>query len=579
MLDLLEAERPAALALRADDESMDRVLSAVELLERAESAIVTGPAGSGKSTLLAQLTRLSAERDLVPLKIRLASYSAGSLRRLIQITLEARLQATLAPRTPDLLLARKLTVLLIDGAGELIAEQRQSLLSDLLEIRSNHPSGARFLLVARQGLPFAELGLSEFHLEGLDRERRRQIADAVGPGQDGLAPAVIAEQIEAELGSVIDNPLLFTMALGLRRRGIKARTRADLFHGFLDGFQVRPEGKLLSGETLLALASCCFALRRADRYSAEEWSWLEQITTERQVQIDRGLLSADAPAASDLLEVAIELGLVRRLGIGMELGLLHDLFADWFASEAIRKGFAELGEPVSAPMEEAVAFLAEQGALSAAQIETLAGSPIAAARAADHVSVGRVDAGVVNDLWHRLALSLGPSLQERLFHLPLEIGEEGAMVSLVPLPSGGGSPDHERPILSCLPREPRSNLSVAVDLWLAAVRTELNRSSRDRPVLASEDPEELAAQLTRASAARASATQGLIADTMPGVSARLLAEIGPPAIRGWLLGPAEETPVPLQVVSRSSSIGFATSASIKIRAWQCWRVKTRCPSR
>lgn len=537
MLDLLAAERLPALSLvRSRAEEGSGPFHASELLDRSDSVVLEGPAGAGKTTTLAQLSVDAVDRGLVPVRLQLPSYAAGALTQLIHRSLERAVKTPLTPETVGFLLARTSTIILIDGAGELVAEQRQALIADTQAIRQRHPQGARFLFAGRHRLPFAALGLSEFSIQGLDAERRRQIAGALS--EDGEAHT---EWIEAELGTVADNPLLFTMAVGLRDRGVEVGTRSELFAGFVEGLQARQEGRALCAEALATTQVACFELRNSGRYSADEWWWLESIAAARERQIARGLLAADAPAASKMLDELLGVGLVRRLGVSSELGLLHDLFCDWCAAEAIRKGLSDLPHPVRQHLEESVVFLAEQGAFAARDLSTLAANPIAACRAADFLRAAPIDNEQVAELWERLLGSLGPTLRERYDGLEVVTAGRGGLACLTEPSTSDGSCDLRRTKLSCVPRPPVSPFSLAVDLWLAALRLASGERVPERPTVVAEEDWALAEQLAEASQSRLIATRSLVSHLIPELEERVMAALGPLALRGWLL-PAQEVP-------------------------------------
>jgi hypothetical protein len=537
MLDLLAAERSPALSLvRSRDDTATDPFPASELLARSDSLLLEGPAGAGKTTTLAQLSAQAAERGMLPISLHLASYAAGALRQLMHLSLEETLNAPLTPGTVDLLLARASTLVFIDGAGELIREQRESLIADTQLLRSRHPQGARFILAARQRLTFASLAFSEFSLQGLEAERRRQIAAALSVEGERHT-----DWVEAKLGSVVDNPLLFTMALGLRTRGVDAGTRAELFAGFVEGLQAREEGTALSSAALAAIQVACFELRGSARYSAEEWWWLETIAAARERQVARGLFAANTPAATELLDELVRVGLVRRLGTSSELGLLHDLFCDWFAAEAIRMDLGDLPHPVPEQLEEAVAFLADRDAFFSSDLRSLAASPVAAARAADFLPAAPTGAEQVAELWERVLASLGAALRRRYDDLEVRLGRDGRMACLMDPDAAGEGCNPARAHLTCVTRKPISPLALAVDLWLAAIRLALNEPIRERPTRPAEDHQALAEQLAEQSQRRLVATRSLIEELAPDLAERVMALIGPVALRGWLM-PAEDVP-------------------------------------
>lgn len=534
MLELLGEEGALAPAqiTPTTEGGFSMAMPATQLIDQGGWAQLSGPAGAGKSTTLGQLALEAAGKDPLPVKLFVASYATGSLSQLLRRSIEQRVETPIATGSVELLLSRETTLVLIDGAGELSPEQRSSLIADVEAIRARHPDGARMIFAARHAPALTKLGLSEFSVQGLDRDGRREIAEATD-AQKGVAEC---EQIEAELGSILEIPLLFRLALGLRLKGIEAHSRAELFAQFIERLQNRPEGGKLSAQELSVLEKCCFDLRFAGLYSAEEWWWLETIAAERERQIERGLISGEAASAAELLEGLVGVGIVRRLGQGTDLALLHDLFADWFCAGAIRKQIATLPTPVPQKLEEAVLFLAELDALSPAQLVELASSPIAAARAADAIVAERADVAMVGEIWERLMPSLGAELRATYEALELRLSADGCAADLI---RPGEDDERLAVMLSVVGRAPVTSFSLAVDLWLGAVRVALASVDPSYPLVASDDQVELASQLADASGSRIELTAALIAELVPSLKRRLRDEIGPLGIRGWLTPPRE----------------------------------------
>lgn len=546
MLELLGEEgalAPTQITL-ASESGVSVAMPAVRLLDQGGWAQLSGPAGAGKSTTLGQLAIEAAEKAPLPIKLFVASYATGSLSQLLRRSIERRVETPIASGSVELLLSRGTTLVLIDGAGELSPEQRSSLIADAEAIRALHPDGARMIFAARHAPALTKLGLTEFSVQGLDRDGRQEIAEATD-AQKGVAEC---EQIETELGSILEIPLLFRLALGLRLKGIEARSRADLFAQFVERLQNRPEGGKLSAQELSVLEKCCFDLRIAGLYSAEEWWWLETIAAERERQIERGLVSGETASAAELLEGLVGVGIVRRLGQGTDLALLHDLFADWFCAAAIRKQIATLPTPVPEELEEAVTFLAELDALSPAQLVELAGSPIAAGRAADALVAEGADVARVGEIWERLIPTLGAELRATFESLELRLKADGCAADLI---RPGGDDEEPTVILSVVGRAPVSSFSLAVDLWLGALRIALASADPSYPLVASTDQAELASQLAAASRSRLELTAALIAELLPSLERRLSKEIGPLGIRGWLT-PPRELPSPITGQGTSS---------------------------
>jgi hypothetical protein len=537
LLDLMQAERPPALSFVEPRDPSDKSgpAPADSLIESDQRGVlVLGPAGAGKTTTLAQLRSGALERGMLPIPLRLGSYAGGGLQQPLRRALELAIGEPLALGAVPVVLDREDTVVLLDGAGDLVPEQRDALIRDLATVRERYPKGARFIVVSREAGPFSNAMLTGFRLRGLDPQRRGEIASHLIE-----EPETAVAAIEADLGEVVDNPLLFTMALGLRAKGIEARSRVGLFDGFMDGLQAREEGCRLSSPTLECMARTCFGLRLESRYTAERWWWLDRFTEIRSSLITEGVIAADSKPAEELLNEVIDLGLLTTLTENSELALLHDLFSDWFASEAIRHGSCELPDPVPESLEEASVFLAERGTLEPDQVLAIAGNLIAAGRVVEALEVGGVDLELAREAWGRLCTQLGPELRQRLDGLSLSFSE--GEPSWVYLSEDPNEVNPSQSQLRTVATGVHSSLSIAIDLCVAAIRLELTSAQWTMPVIAPEDDTRLAALIEESVARRQQATKELVAELVPGVVERIEREIGPTAIRGWLL-PAEEVP-------------------------------------
>jgi hypothetical protein len=221
--------------------------------------------------------------------------------------------------------------------------------------------------------------------------------------------------MEQRLGDVVRNPLLFTLALVLTAQGQHADSRAELFEGFVSRLQKRSEGIVLSAATRAGAEAACCDLRREGRYSADRWWWLDRLTAVRDELVTRGTIASAGLAADEQLAELETLGLVRSVSdADFELGLLHDLFCDWLASEAVRHGLRALPDPVPEPLEESVVFLAERAALDHEQLLAVAGNAVAAVRVADALPAAELDPELADAIWRRLRVQLAPALATRL---------------------------------------------------------------------------------------------------------------------------------------------------------------------
>ncbi len=538
LLQLLAVDRPAVLSFVEARDSAGKEahpLQADSLLDSKDRGLlILGPAGAGKTTTVAQLRSEAAANGLVSISLRLSSYSGEGLSPLLRRALERVLSRRVSPGAVVELLSRTETLVLIDGAGELVPEQQEALIEDVKTLRDRHPVGARFLLVARDAAAFSQSSLVSYTLLGLDDERRRLIAAGLIENSEEM----VAE-IEKDLGDVVANPLLFTMALGLRAGGIAATSRVDLFDGFMQGLQERIEGRRLSLAALACLQYGCFEIRSDGRYVAEEWWWMDAFARARSSLIDAGTLAGDTASAEELVQEVRELGLMTQVGELAELGLLHDLFCDWLASESIRRGFSELPSPVPEPFEETTSFLAERGQLDRHQILAIAGNVVAAGRAADsYVHAGFFDLGLANELWQSLCSQLGDSLREELGPLQVGvIGDSQPWVFLADDPNDDPTSAH----LRTLAIGEISELSIVLDLWIAVVRLALTKQRWSRPVKVPTTEIEVATLVEGTAERHHEAMVELVDALAPGLLDRVEREVGPISIQGWLL-PGRDMP-------------------------------------
>jgi hypothetical protein len=538
LLDLLPAERPAVLTFvveRSAEGGANISLTAANLLERSDDLFLQGPAGAGKTTTLAQIQAEGLGKGNLVIPVRVGSYVTGGLYELLRRTLERWSGRPLAFGVVAQLLDRGALVLL-DGVGELVEEQRRAVIDDLQQLREHHPD-ARFVVAGRNAAPFARASLSRFEVQSLDAARRREIADALG--QDG---ATIVPEIESRIAEAAGNPLLFAMAVGLYARGARPSSRAEIFEGFMTGLQERPEGSALSDAGRGVVEVACLGLRSEGRFSAERWWWLETVTKARQSLIEDGTIAATAPSAQELLDELLGLGLCQTISTTGEIGMLHDLFSDWLASEAVRHGLGELPDVLGESLEEATVFLAEVGALDEDRLRLVMRNPVAAARAADVQPETVVDVEFANELWIRLCEHLGDQLRAPIERLRLRVLDVAPRLVLL----ADEEVDDDTAVavtpVACIAIPPTSSLSVAVDLWLGVLRLAFLREPAENPPRQPESTADLAALIEEVVSARAAEVDRLVDEVVPVLGDRIRREIGPAGIRGWLL-PPEPHPV------------------------------------
>jgi hypothetical protein len=437
LLNLLEAERPAALALVKSEEGDGqgrKPRSALDLLDLGQNLSLVGSAGSGKTTTLAQLRAAASERGLLPISLRLPSYD-GRLEQALARSLEAVLAAPLAPGVATSLLGREDVVITIDAVTELVPEQRRALLEDIARLEAGGAK-ARFIFAGRVAGAFSSIETRTYSLVGLQPDTRREIAASlIEDSEDTVG------DIEEHLGDLADNPLLFTMALALHEHGVRPSSRTEVFEGFLAGLEHREEGVHLSFVGRACLQMACHDLIGQGRYSAEEWWWVQRFSEARRELIDRGTVTDESPAAADLFEEARQVGLMQAIDGTPEIGLLHDLFCDWLAAGGIRGDHRVLPDPVPPSYEEVAVLLCEAGEMTEAQILAVAASITAASRVADTMPAAPIDLALADRIWKRLAAQYGEDLASHLGALHLHC--ETNSPTIVYLSAGGQDADHE----------------------------------------------------------------------------------------------------------------------------------------
>ena len=382
MLETRELGRqPSALTLvsrqSAEASTQSQPQPATELLNTEAGAMLSGGPGSGKNTTLELLIPEALDRGLFPVLISVEGYEAGGLWPLVRESVERGVGHRLGPTAVQDVLSGEGAALLIDGAGELPPEARESLLADMQRVQRDYRQ-LRIIATSRDPARLRALGLASFVLQRLDPAQRRQIAqELLG---DSVEPVV--REVEERLGDVVANPLLFVMALSLADTGVQADTRAELFVRFVEGLAARPGGDQLSDLVIALLRDACFQLRSSDVYSADTWMWRRLLAAGLTRLAEARMFTAETMSADEALQRAQTGGLLRVFpGSGL-VGLIHDLFCDFFAAEAARAEQSELPDLLPESLEETAVFLAERGSLTASQARAIAGNPVAAARCA-----------------------------------------------------------------------------------------------------------------------------------------------------------------------------------------------------
>jgi hypothetical protein len=535
---ILEAEsislQPDALTLvfREQAETPDQrvVMPATGVLTPDSGAVLSGAPGAGKSTTLELLVPEAIGRELCPVLVSAEGYDAGGLGRLVREALERRLGYRLAPAAIENCLNDDGATLLIDGAGELEAELRESLLFELQGFQRKHP-GLRTIVTSRDPARLRVLGLASFVLQGLTPALRRTIAAQLLAQN---AEPVVTD-VEQRLGDVVDNPLLFVMALSLAKTGIQATTRAELFERFVEGMTARPGGEALSDVLFALLREACFALRARDVYSADRWTWRRLLADGLARLAEQRMFDGGSISADEALERARAGGLLRQLPSSGMLALTHDLFCDFLAAEAVRLGQHSLPQSLPESLEEAVVFIAQRGALGPTEATAVVTNPVAAARCAAAMPIGEAfDDEHATELLMALCKHLGPAPSAHLRELHIRAFEVSDELYVFALPASErppGSPlDPDRAAAAARRvvklAQGGSNLAAAVTIWLAEIRAALGARHAGVLLPVPTEREALPVALEAAFVERNRELERLCADICPALEERIRRALG-----------------------------------------------------
>jgi hypothetical protein len=211
--------------------------------------------------------------------------------------------------------------------------------------------------------------------------------------------------------------------------------------------------------------------------------------------------------------------------------LTHDLFCDYFASEAVHHGQQELPASVGEALEEATEFLAERGDMPLPRARRVVTNPVAAVRcAALQPRNAQVDDDEVDELFSALRTHLSVDRQQALSGTCVRSAalEDGTYLFVVA--NGASTPlDVESAAADALrvSRVPpgSSSLAGAVALWLAELRAALAETERGELLAIPTVREELPAVLERAFAERKAHLDAVCAHACPTLLSRVLREL------------------------------------------------------
>lgn len=339
----------------------DQTVGAKELLFRDGGVAICSPAGGGKTSTLRLLAAESAREGILPMLFEPTVYIPGTLDRSLRELLEDEVEVKLNPTALAMALSSGSTILMVDGLTELPLEERNALRKDLLSLGKRYDN-LRLIVSGRQLDGLTPLPLPLFLFEGIDHQLRLQIATRL------LDNSVAAERIcldmEQSLGSVVDNPLLFVMALTLLRGYTKPSSRTDLYAGFIDQLAKRHHVEIDFQLLASVISQICFDLVASKRQRAPRYWWLRKAREALDKIKEQKVLAVAEQTGESIINDAESIGILEAPARNGYAGLLHDSFRDYLASEAVARGHCFFPDQLTLDWEETVVFHAEQSGVS-----------------------------------------------------------------------------------------------------------------------------------------------------------------------------------------------------------------------
>jgi hypothetical protein len=545
LLDPTAATPALALLATADDSAHGPQVAqpAVNLVDRDRGAGLCGAAGTGKTTTAQQMATRAAGDGRTAIVVFVGGYRRGDLHRRIRRALEDVLSRPLAPSVVDTALSETEATLLVDGLAGLTPEQEDALAADLRDVLERHPK-LRLIVADRERAFPRRFELPTHTLSPLGSDERTTIATGLVAD-----PTAVVADLENRLGNVVDNPLLFVMALALTRVGIAATGRAAIFAGFIDGLRERTKQTTLDETDMAALRLVAVDLTREDRFDADRYWWLATLAAALSHLREGGVYEVGERTAEAVFSRLLDTGLLFEDDVAASVSLLHDAFRDYLASVALARREAEVPRPVDATWEQAFELLAEQGGLTPEQARALAtDNPVAATRSA-RFDRGPADAHLTGELARRLAAShLGSAPCGVDFGVVLVRGLEHVYAFVA---CNGGDAERSSEEAAALAAESSfvvglgseaGSLSFAAALWREFVKklTASEPPMLQRPVPAS--TAELVEAVAEQFREQRAELEALARRLVPTLAERLVAGVGWSGLRAEL-GEAQTTPL------------------------------------
>jgi hypothetical protein len=545
LLDSTPTAPALALTVTSDDEPR-AVVPASTLIDGSGGAGVCGAAGTGKTTAATQMKVHAAQGDQTAVMIVAPGYRRGDLDRRIRRVLEKTIGRPLASSVVADALGEGNATLLVDGLEGLSVEQRDAVLADLREFVDRLPD-LRLVLVARERWLARRFGLPTYTLSPLDTSARIAIAESLVDDA-----AEIVADLEGALGDVVDNPLLFVMALALTRAGVSPETRPEIFAGFVDG--LRERAMAIADETdLSVLRHCANALSAEQRVSADRYWWISTAAEALEQLRADGLYEVGQRTAESVFSRLLAIGLLFEDEIAASVSLLHDSFRDYFTSVALTRGEVEHPAVVSSEWEAAFELVSEQGGLTAEYARAIARDNVVAAVRAARFDKAGVDAMLTGELTRTLIdRHLGASPFGAQFGVVVVSGAEHRLALVAPGGEDGEMTPEEAaelgtttPLAVALSPD-AGPLALATALWRECLKkmTASEPPSLLRPI--PETAEGLAEAVRDDFVMRQAALVSLAERLVPTMADRLIDAVGWSGLRGHVRDPVTHTPFPGQ---------------------------------
>ena len=457
------------------DGAGDTALSPLVLTEGPSSKVLAGQTGIGKTIAIDQLRTAAAESNRVVVVLSAEAYVPGRLPALVADGLGDVVGRMLPPSTGRQLLADPSVTVVVDNISETPGSIRRELAGEIRPLVMSRQA-ATFVLVGRDVVALRELlpvsaQPTTYAVVPLSRAKRKNMVEDWIADQDMTEEThVVMARVERLLGSAVENPLLFTMALRLSAADPPAATRAELYEQTVDSLAVR-SGTAMVSYVSRALGLVFAVLLNEERRYADPYRWatlLAWAVAEMGNHDREGL-------ARRLDRAARRAGLVVPVGPRQRLAPIHDSFADYLAGTAHADGFP-LPSRLRQGDRQRIMFACELAGVGAEAAMLITRDLPFVAPAVATLEARTLDQDSPTEIAEMLTLLSASQQQRGVLLCELADGRVAATasrstsswVSYAVLVEAAKTVGH----IVCTPRGP---LDVAVRLWRLSLRTSLRK--------------------------------------------------------------------------------------------------------